>query len=74
MESRFLEPPRETEIGSRNREFEIYIGGKITVKQIKGNDFWFELSRFLGLFEKSRVREIEIPLKMDTKYRVPPTR
>ena len=37
------------------------IGGKITVKQIQGKRLliWFELSDF---FEKSRVREIGIPL------------
>ena len=35
------------EIGSSN------IGGKATVKRIKGNDFWFELSGFDRGFEKS---------------------
>ena len=35
VESQFLEPPRETKIGFRNRDFK-NIGGKITLKQIQG--------------------------------------
>lgn len=33
--TRFLEAPRETKIGSRNRG--------MTVEKLKGNGFWFEL-------------------------------
>ena len=35
VELRFLEPPRETKLGLRNREF-LNIGGKITEKRIQG--------------------------------------
>ena len=45
VESRFLEPPRETEIGSRNVEFEI-LGVKLQWNKSKGNDFWFKLFFF----------------------------
>ena len=38
------------------------IGGKITVKQIQGKRL---LLRVIGVFEKSRVREIGIPLHVD---------
>ena len=38
-----IEPPRETKIGSRNREFEIS-EVKLRWNKSKGNDFWFELS------------------------------
>ena len=43
VESRFLEPLHETEIGSRNREFE-KSEGKLEGIKSKGNDNWFELS------------------------------
>ena len=68
MELRFLELPRETKIGSRNREVR-NLGGKITVKTSprettfatsfpgSGCNFWFE---------KSRVREIQVPLYLIT--------
>ena len=41
VESRFFKPPRETEIGSKNREFE---KSKVVLTEIKskGNEFWFE--------------------------------
>ena len=44
-ESRFLEPPRETKIGLRNREYE-KSGLKLQCRKYKGNDheFWFEIS------------------------------
>ena len=59
MELRFLEPhPRETKIGLRNREVR-NIGGKITVTQVQGKLF---LVRVIRVFEKSRVREIGVPL------------
>ena len=38
VESRFLEPPRETKIGSRNRDLEIS-GVKLQRNKSKGNDF-----------------------------------
>ena len=53
-----LGSPRETKIGSRNREVG-NIEGKITVIQIQGKRL---LVRVIGVFEKSRVREIGIPL------------
>ena len=44
VESRFLEPPGEKQVGSGNRRVR-EIGGKITVFDLRrGNDFWFELS------------------------------
>ena len=58
VELRFLEPPRETKIGSRNWEVR-NIGGKITVKQVQRKQLFV---RVIGFFEKSRVREIEVPL------------
>ena len=58
-ESRFLEPPRETKIaGSRNREVR-EIESKITKKFIRGKR---KLVPEIGRFEKSRAREIGIPL------------
>ena len=54
MELRFLEPPRETKIGSRNRELR-NIGGKIIVKTSPRKTTFGSRNRF---FEKSRVREI----------------
>ena len=50
--------PRETKIGSRNREVR-NIGGEIKVKQVQGKQL---LVRVIGVFEKSRVREIGVPL------------
>ena len=58
VESRFLEPPRERKIDSRNREVG-EIESKITVKFIQGKR---KLVLEIGRFEKSRVREIGIPL------------
>ena len=43
VEFRFFEPPRGTKIGSKNRRVR-EIGGKISVRLRRGNDFWFELS------------------------------
>ena len=57
VESQFLEPPRETEIGSRKREAR-EIESKITEKFIQGKR---KLVREIGKFEKSRVREIGLP-------------
>ena len=54
VESRLLEPPRETKIGSRNREVR-EIESKITEKFIQGKR---KLVREIGRFEESRVREI----------------
>ena len=58
VESRFLEPPRETKIGSKHREVR-EIGGKITEKVIQGKR---KLVREIGRFEKLSVREIGILL------------
>ena len=58
MKLRFLEPPRETKIGSRNREVR-NIGSKIAVKQVQEKQL---LVRVIGVFEKWRVREIRVPL------------
>ena len=58
VESRFLEPPGETQVGSRNREFKSS-KVKLQVKQIQGKQ---SLVRDIGRFEKPRVREIGIPL------------
>ena len=49
MELRFLEPARETRIGSRNREVR-NIGGKITLKQVQGKQLLVQVIRG---FEKS---------------------
>ena len=51
VEFRFLEPPRETKVGSRNQEFKIP-GDKITVKQIQGKQ---RMVQVIGMFEKMRV-------------------
>ena len=60
VEPQFLEPPRETKIGLRNRGVR-NIGGKITMKQVQGKRL---LVRVIGILEKSRVRELNrgIPL------------
>ena len=63
VESRFLEPPRETKIGLRNGEFKIS-GVKLQWNKSKGNDSWFKL---LGIFEKSKVQEIGISLYWNYK-------
>ena len=59
VESRHLEPPKGNEnwfkkSGARN------IGSKITVKQVNGKQLLVQL--VIRVFEKSRVREIGIPL------------
>ena len=54
VQSRFLEPPRETKISSRNREVR-EIGVALETSLSKGNENWFEKSggsRNRG-FEKS---------------------
>ena len=56
--SRFFEPPRETKIGSRNREVRKIgdkIRKKIEISISKGNENWFEKLRGLRYqgFEKS---------------------
>ena len=56
--SQFLEHPRETEIGARKQEVR-EIESKITEKLIQGKR---KLVREIGRFEKSRVREIGLPL------------
>ena len=58
VELRFLEPLRETKIGSRNWDVR-NIEGKIIVKQIQGKRL---LVRVIEVFEKSGVREIGVPL------------
>ena len=54
IESRFLEPPRETKIGSKNGEVR-KIRAKIKRRLSKGNENWFEKSGDLRnrSFEKS---------------------
>ena len=51
VESRFLEPPKESKIGSRNPDVQ-EIESKITEKFIQGKR---KLVREIGRFEKSRV-------------------
>ena len=52
VESRFLEPPRETKLGSKNREVR-EIEGKITKKFIQGKG---NLVREIGRFKKLGVK------------------
>ena len=63
MELQFLEAQRETKISSRNWEVR-NTGGKITAKQVQGKQL---LVRVIGVFEKSRVREIGVPLYLKLK-------
>ena len=60
VESRFLELPKETQIGSRNREFKV-IGDKITVKQIQFGSTSYRVflrNRGLGKYLDSTVFSI----------------
>ena len=61
VESHFLEPPREMKIGSTNRWVR-KIGSKTTERYTQRK---LKLVREIGRFEKSRVREIGIPLRKD---------
>ena len=58
MEFRFSEPPRETKIGSKNREVR-EIAKIVDCLTEEGKQL---LVRVIGRFEKMRVREIWIPL------------
>ena len=59
VKSWFLEHPREKKICTTETSGDWNIEGKITVKQIQGKQL---LVRVIGVFEKSMVRGIEIPL------------
>ena len=56
VEFRFLKPSQETKSGLRNRE--VRIGGKVTVCETKQRETTF--GRVIGVFEKSRIREIRV--------------